>query len=172
MATRQQHSLKILSGEFLAGLAKKYGEAFSAFAEGVHLSVSQRANHGNPNLAVLCISLRKLLNLSQTEMGTNKKRDGKTIWEGVSPIGAPTAGNVGGSWFSAICNVEQGGKKTDPPQAFLEYLAAISGLSLESVSALSAEDTAIRKAFTTVNAVPAVPAVPENVPAKQEPAKV
>lgn len=126
------------------------------------LSVSRKANHLNPNAAVLLLAVKNTLNLSMQEFGKNRvqrafQSEATAVF--VNGDSFPATGQKDESWFSILSNVKQGGRKTVLHPVFVQYLAnAIaetfdvdSDVALKMVQDADSEDVAIRLAFAAAN---------------------
>lgn len=129
-------------------------EAIQAHFDGARASLAQ--DHTMPNLASLVIATRKARgDLSQMGLGTNRTKDGKAklVTDGTTPadLQSGAKGRLKSGWFSLIANIEQGGRRGDVPDAFVQYIAKVSGVSQARVKELVAEDDKVRAAQAKAN---------------------
>lgn len=111
------------------------------------LSLAARIGHVWPNLAAIVGFVRKVHNVSQTEMGANRaKKTNQPIFRQTDGKPVKVDNSLKMGWFSLIANIEQGGRKTDIPAAFVTYLSAVSGLSESVINDAIAEDAALSTA--------------------------
>ena len=157
MPTRAQKSLFVLSDEVTAIL----GDDLTVWANMMQLSISHRPAHTSPNMAVLCMIVRKSRNVSQMEFGRNAAAsDGSTVFDGCEafvqyrpdlnenkPFWTADAGSTVSGYFSLIAHIEQGKSQTVVPSGFMAYVANILNIPVSVVESAYAEDVAIRTAF-------------------------
>lgn len=129
-------------------------EALQTHYEAARAGLPQ--DHPMPSLAALCIAIRKANGgLSQTALGANRAKDGKgkLVPDAQTPAdGSSSAkGHLKAGWFSMIANVEQGGRRGDLPDAFVEYIAKVAKVSQATVKNLVAEDEKVRAAQAKAN---------------------
>lgn len=150
-------SLFVQSDPVLSGLDEMFRVVLIATA----LSLSARIGHVWPNLAAIVGTVRKVHNVSQTELGRNRHvKTNQIIFPGLSvpsDLHRNDTKHRKAGYFSLIANIEQGGRKTAIPADFVAYLAGVSGLSVSTIEGAIAEDAALSTAMAQNN-----PVVPEN----------
>ena len=117
--------------------------------EGARAEVTKNAEHPMPNLGALLIATRKGLGVSQMQLGTNRGTDGKPLSQGAqtpADLAQGSKGRLKSGYFSLIANIEQGGRRTAVPEAFVAYVAKVTGATQAGVRSLVEEDDKVRTA--------------------------
>jgi hypothetical protein len=161
MPTRAQKSLFIVSD----AVSSVLGEDLMNWANLMQLSISHRPAHTSPNMAILCMIVRKSRNVSQMEFGRNlSASDGSVVFNDCDgfvafrpesdpkrPIWTVDSGPTVSGYFSLIAHIEQGKSQTVVPAGFMQYVAKVLDIPVSVVESAYAEDVAIRAAFTASN---------------------